>query len=141
MVAAATLNASPSGTRAGGITAAPLGTDSTDLPARLPEGEALSVAAATNQGHLLVFPLDELPELARGKGNKLLNIPAKKFRDGEEWLVSVAVVPAGGSLQVHVGKRCMTLKPRDVEAYAGNRARRGLLLPRGWRRVDRLRPA
>lgn len=107
-------------------------------PASVPEGEALRIAAATNQGHLLVFDLEELPELARGKGNKLLNIPAKKFKEGEEWLVSVAVLEAHSCLQVHVGKRCMTLKPKDVEAYAASRARRGLLLPRGWRRVERL---
>jgi topoisomerase IV subunit A len=80
----------------------------------------------------------DLPELARGRGNKLLGIDAKKFAAGDEAMVAAVVLPPGASLRVLCGQRTMTLKPRDLEAYAGERARRGVLLPRGWRKVDDL---
>jgi topoisomerase IV subunit A len=101
------------------------------------DGEAL-VAAASDAGRLLCFPAAELPELARGRGNKMLGIDAKKFAAGEEAMVAAVVVPAGAELRVHCGQRTMTLKPRDLENYLGERARRGTLLPRGWRKVDDL---
>jgi topoisomerase IV subunit A len=101
------------------------------------DGEAL-VAAASDAGRLLCFPASELPELARGRGNKMLGIDAKKFASGGEAMVAAVVVPAGAELRVHCGQRTMTLKPRDLESYLGERARRGALLPRGWRKVDDL---
>jgi topoisomerase-4 subunit A len=108
------------------------------VPAPVPlEGECL-IAAVSSIGRLLMFEADELPELAKGKGNKLLNIPAKKFKAGEEKLVAVAVVPEDGHLQVYSGTRMMTIKWNDTDAYYGERALRGSLLPRGWRNVDRL---
>jgi topoisomerase-4 subunit A len=96
------------------------------------------VAAVSSEGRLLVFPAAELPELARGKGNKIFAIPAAKFRSGEEKLTGVAVLPAGASLLLTCGQRTMTLAPGDLKEYAGGRGRRGALLPRGWRKVDRL---
>ena len=89
-------------------------------------------ALATAEGRLLVFPLSELPEMAKGKGNKLVTV-----RD-EDRIVAACVLPAGASLTVLSGKRPMTLKPSDVEHYAGARAQRGLHLPRGYQRVDAL---
>jgi topoisomerase-4 subunit A len=82
--------------------------------------------------------MDELPELAKGKGNKIINIPGKKYQAGEEKLVAVAVVPEGGHLQVHTGTRSMTIKWDDVDNYYGERGLRGALLPKGWRKVERL---
>ncbi|MCC5795415.1 MAG: DNA topoisomerase IV subunit A [Chromatiales bacterium] len=111
------------------------------VPAPCPEGEfpgQLAVAAVSSEGRLLVFPAADLPELARGKGNKLLGIPAARYRSGEERLVAVAVLGQGQSLQVGSGARVMTLKPGDLAAYAGERGRRGNLLPRGWRKVEQL---
>jgi topoisomerase-4 subunit A len=105
-------------------------------PAEFP-GDA-QVAAVSSEGRLLVFPAAELPELARGKGNKIFAIPAAKFRSGEEKLVAVAVLAAGESLLLTCGQRTMTLTPGDLKEYAGGRGRRGALLPRGWRKVDRL---
>jgi topoisomerase IV subunit A len=102
-----------------------------------PNGEGL-VAAVSSAGRLLCFPLAELPELARGRGNKLLGIDARRFAGGEEAMVAAVVLPPGASLRVMCGQRAMTLKPRDLEPYAGERARRGALLPRGWRKVDDL---
>ncbi|MFC7301421.1 DNA topoisomerase IV subunit A [Cognatiluteimonas weifangensis] len=94
------------------------------------------VVAVTSAGHLLAFPVSELPELDRGKGNKIIEIPRGKR--GTERVVAVAVVPPGGALAVHSGARTMTLSFRDLDAYAGPRATRGGLLPRGWQKVDGL---
>src|SRR5690606_1137971 len=94
------------------------------------------IVAVTSAGHLLAFPVSELPELDKGKGNKLIEIPRAKR--GTEQVVAVAVVPAGGKLIVQSGARTMTLSARDLDAYAGSRASRGGLLPRGWQQVDGL---
>ena len=99
-----------------------------------PEGER--VVAVTSAGHLLAFPVNELPELDKGKGNKLIDIPKAKL--GTERVVAVAVVPPGGTLAVKSGQRTMTLSFKDLDAYLGARATRGGLLPRGWQKVDGL---
>ncbi len=94
------------------------------------------LVAATSAGHLLAFPVAELPELDRGKGNKLIEIP--KAKRGTERVVAVAVVAPGGALQVQSGQRTMTLSFKDLDGYVGARASRGGLLPRGWQKVDGL---
>jgi len=108
------------------------------VPAPVPRDAECLIAAVSSIGRLLMFEMDELPELAKGKGNKLLNIPGKKYQSGEEKLVAVAVVPEEGNLQVHSGARIMTIRWDDSDPYYGERALRGGLLPRGWRHVDRL---
>ncbi|MGI9201031.1 MAG: DNA topoisomerase IV subunit A [Woeseiaceae bacterium] len=108
------------------------------VPAPVPLGVECLIAAVTSIGRLLIFEMEELPELAKGKGNKLLNIPTKKYKSGEEKLIAAAVVPEEGNLQVHCGERMMTIKWDDTDHYYGERALRGSLLPRGWRNVDRL---
>jgi len=107
-------------------------------PSPAPLEPGALVAAVSGAGRLLCFPAGELPELARGRGNKVLGIDSKKFKAGEEAMVAAVVLPPGAALRVLCGQRAMTLKPRDLEAYAGERARRGALLPRGWRKVDDL---
>lgn len=102
-------------------------------PARVPAGDdELLIASVTNTGHLLLFPLADLPELSKGKGNKLLNVPGAAFKAGTERVTSVAVLPVGGSLTVFSGQRHMRLKPKDLDNYIGERARRGRKLPRGF---------
>jgi topoisomerase-4 subunit A len=108
------------------------------VPAAVPTGSECLIAAVSSIGRLLMFEMDELPELAKGKGNKLLNIPTKKYNSGEEKLIAAAVVPEEGNLQVYCGERMMTIKWDDSDSYYGERALRGGLLPRGWRNVDRL---
>ena len=105
-------------------------------PGQTGSGEGRQVAAVTSQGRLLLFPLDNLPELARGKGVKFINIPAPAFKAGEERLVGAAVLGRRDALKVYAGQRYLRLKPRDLKHYTGERARRGLMLPRGFRRVD-----
>jgi topoisomerase-4 subunit A len=87
---------------------------------------------------MLVFPVAELPELTRGKGNKILQIPPKRLADRSEYLAHLKVVPADGALIVHAGKRFMRLKGSELDAYRGRRGLRGQSLPRGFRNVDRL---
>ncbi len=111
------------------------------VPSPVPAGTECLIAAVSSIGRLLFFEMDELPELAKGKGNKLINIPGKKYKSGGETMVAAAVVPENGSLQVHTGTRVMTIKWNDVDDYYGDRALRGSLLPQGWRKVERLTSA
>jgi len=92
--------------------------------------------AVTTEGRMLVIPLKELPEMAKGKGNKIIGIPTAKVATREEFVVGIAVIPTGGSLTIYSGKRHLTLKPKDIEHYEGERGRRGSKLPRGFQRVD-----
>ena len=85
------------------------------------------VAAVSNEGRLLLFALDDLPSLSRGKGNKMLSIPGARARDREEFVVAL-----------WAGKRHLTLKRGELDHYRGERGRRGNKLPRGFQRVDRM---
>ncbi|NKC00251.1 MAG: DNA topoisomerase IV subunit A [Pseudomonadales bacterium] len=96
------------------------------------------VASVTDQGRLLLFPLKELPELNRGKGNKLINIPTAAFKAGEEKMIANVALSNDQELLVHAGQRHLRLKHKDLENYIGERARRGRKLPRGFQKVDRL---
>jgi topoisomerase-4 subunit A len=96
------------------------------------------VVAATTVGRMLTFPLEELPELAKGKGNKIIGIPGKKLKEREEYVVAVAVIGPENKLIVHSGKRHMSFAYDELDKYEGSRGRRGGLLPRGWRKIDRL---
>ncbi|MDC7830499.1 MULTISPECIES: DNA topoisomerase IV subunit A [Pseudomonas] len=100
--------------------------------------EDTSIAVVTNEGRLLVFAITELPQLAKGKGNKLISIPGERVAKREEYVVDLAVVPAGASLTLQAGKRPYTLKGSDLEHYRAERGRRGNKLPRGFQRVDSL---
>ncbi|HAT1802808.1 TPA: DNA topoisomerase IV subunit A [Legionella pneumophila] len=109
------------------------------LPPRLiPNREQLFVACATNVGRLLIFSLEELPELSRGKGNKLISIPAAKVASREEYIVDMQVLTTNDSLTVYAGKRHFTLKGEDLTHYKGERGRRGNRLPRGLQNVSQL---
>ncbi len=108
------------------------------VPAPVPAETECLIAAVSSIGRLLLFEMEELPELAKGKGNKLINIPGPKYKSGAETMVAAAVVPEDGSLQVHTGTRMMTIKWSDLDGYYGDRALRGSMLPKGWRKVERL---
>jgi len=109
------------------------------LPAvPVPKEDGALVCAVNSDGRLLAFPLGELPEMEKGRGNLLFGIPGRKARAREELMVGVAVVGEGGKLLVFCGERKMTLSWKDLDAYRGQRGQRGALLPRGWRKVDRV---
>jgi topoisomerase-4 subunit A len=96
------------------------------------------LAVVTLQGRLLIFPVADLPALARGKGNKLIQIPPADLADGKDCVVAILAIAEHSPLKVVSGKRFLTLKTTDLEHYTSNRAKRGLALPRGFQRVDGL---
>ncbi|OUS14140.1 DNA topoisomerase IV subunit A [Gammaproteobacteria bacterium 53_120_T64] len=96
------------------------------------------VVAISNEGRMLVFPLAELPELTRGKGNRMINIPTSRLQAREEYMLTVAVVSEGQSLVIYSGKRHHNVKFADLQHYIGERGRRGNKLPRGFQKVDRV---
>ncbi|KXU35761.1 DNA topoisomerase IV subunit A [Ventosimonas gracilis] len=104
------------------------------LPPLLIESLDHWLAAATNDGRLLLLPLKELPQLAKGKGNKIIGIA----RERDERLLGLALLPADGTLLLQAGKRTLSLKPADLAHYQGERGRRGNKLPRGFQRVEKL---
>ena len=107
-------------------------------PAQVPSPDAL-VVVVSSEGKLLAFPVAEVPEMPRGKGNKLYDIPGGKAARREELLAGVAVVAPKGSLVLWSGEKQKTLEWSDLKPYLGERARRGAVLPRGWpRSIDRL---
>lgn len=107
-------------------------------PKPLAEREQDLLAAVTSEGRLLIFNVSDLPQLAKGKGNKLIGIPTERAAHREEYLSDFALLPAGSHLVLVSGKRTLTLKAADLEHYKGERGRRGNKLPRGFQRVERL---
>lgn len=96
------------------------------------------IVSVTNEGRMLMFPLTDLPRLARGKGNKVISIPSARVADRIEFVVAIAVLSEKDTLTVHAGRRHHNLKPADLEHYQGERGRRGNKLPRGFQNVDRI---
>jgi topoisomerase-4 subunit A len=100
--------------------------------------ETDQIAAVSSAGHFLLTPVAQLPQMAKGKGNKIINIPAKLLKAGDELVAAIAVIPEGGKLVIHSGKKHKTMKAAELEGYAGERGRRGLMLSQGYRVVDKL---
>lgn len=96
------------------------------------------IAAVTNTGHLLICSLQDIPELAKGKGNKIINIPSSKVATREEFVVDIAILPANYHLIVYAGNKKLQLKPNDWKHYVSERGRRGNKLPRGFQKADAL---
>jgi topoisomerase-4 subunit A len=101
-------------------------------------GNEALVSAVNSEGRLLVFPAGDLPQMERGRGNLIFGVPGRKAKSGEELMVAAVVVGPGQKLIVFAGERRMTLLTRELADYRGERGQRGALLPRGWRKVDRL---
>lgn len=105
-------------------------------PCPVPEGDAIWVVVISNEGRMLLFPVEELPELARGKGNKMLSIPSARVQTREEFVVAAGLMTAEQKLTVYSGKRHANFKLSELEHYCGERGRRGHKLPRGFQKVD-----
>ena len=105
-------------------------------PQFITDPEQSLLAAVSNDGRLLIFSVRELPELARGKGNKIMNIPSARAASREEYMVALKVINPNQHLVLHSGKRSITLKGNDIEHYLAERGRRGNKLPRGFQKVD-----
>jgi len=105
-------------------------------PARLADPEKCWIAAISNEGRMLVFPAADLPQMARGKGNKMISINSARAASREELMVSAVAFHENDTLLVYAGKRHLKLKFSDLEHYQGERGRRGNKLPRGFQNVD-----
>jgi topoisomerase IV subunit A len=107
-------------------------------PAPVPSSDSL-VAAISSEGKLLAFPVAEVPEMPRGKGNKLYDIPSKRAAARQELMTAVAVVPPDASLVLWSGDQQKLIEWRDLKDYVGQRAQRGAVLKRGWpRKITRM---
>ena len=94
------------------------------------------IVAVSSEGHMLVTPLIELPKMARGKGNKIINIPSAKLKDGSEDMVAVDLIKDGEKLTLNTGKKTKTLSAAEVDEFAGERGKRGLKLPRLYQKLN-----
>jgi topoisomerase-4 subunit A len=110
-------------------------------PAAVADPAQDRVVAVSSIGRMLVTPIRELPLLAKGKGMKIIQIPPAKWKAREEFVAAIAAVGPGGSVVLRSGKRTLGLKAAELEHYAGERGRRGNVLPRGFRQVSRIEPA
>ena len=103
------------------------------LPVNNPQQELL--VAISNEGRLLLFPLSELPVLQKGKGNKMIAIPAERAASRDELLTYLAILPPNTPITLRTGRRTLTLSPEKLENYRGERGRRGNKLPHGFQQV------
>jgi len=96
------------------------------------------IVGITNEGRMLMFNIAQLPELTKGKGNKIISIPGVRVADRQEFVVAFAVINASKALIIYSGKRFIRLVMNDLEHYRGDRGRRGNKLPRGFQKVDKV---
>jgi topoisomerase-4 subunit A len=107
-------------------------------PAIISSGDADTVVCVTSDGYLLAFPLSDLPELTKGKGNKLINIPPKRLKSGDEFMIGMVVVSESEEVLVWAGQRYLRIGKKDLQHFKAERAKRGRKLPRGFQRVTRI---
>ena len=93
------------------------------------------IVAVSSEGHMLVAPLSELPQMARGKGNKIINIPSSKLKDGSEDMVAIDLIQDGEKLTINTDKKTKLLSAAEVDEFAGERGKRGLKLPRLYQKL------
>lgn len=91
--------------------------------------------AITAAGRMLMFPVSDLPELSKGKGNKIISIPSAEAAKGEDKLAHLFILPGQSTVTLHVGKRKIKLRPEELQKIQGERGRRGTLM-RGLQRID-----
>lgn len=107
-------------------------------PLRVLAPDTETVAVVTAQGRLLVFPMTEIPVLAKGKGNKLIQVDGGDLAARQDYVLHLVAVPPGAGLKLYCGKRHIGLSANDLAHYQGTRGRKGNHLPRGFQRVDRV---
>ena len=108
-------------------------------PLPIPDVNSDNVAAITTSGRMLIFPVSQLPRLKKGKGNKIIHIPASgKSQNNPEKLKFLKILPLNSKLVIYSGKHFLRLTPGNQQNYTSTRGRRGKLLPRGYRKVDDL---
>ncbi|WP_028116055.1 DNA topoisomerase IV subunit A [Ferrimonas senticii] len=107
-------------------------------PQKIANDGSERLLAVTTEGRMLLFPLSQLPVLAKGKGNKIIGIPSERSKSREEYVKHLVVVNDSTQVTLWAGKRKLTLRPEDLSHYVGERGRRGNKLPRGLQRVDKV---
>lgn len=107
-------------------------------PCLITDPKDSQLIAITNDGRMLVFPVTDLPILARGKGNKIIGIQSARLKAREEFVVAIAAIDSSQFVKIWAGKRHLQMKLKDMEHYVGERGRRGHKLPRGFQKVDRV---
>lgn len=95
----------------------------------------LTITAA---GRMLLFPVGDLPQLSKGKGNKIVSIAAAQAAAGTDKIAYLVLLSTQASVTLHVGKRKLTLRPEDLQKFRAERGRKGTLLPRGLQRIDKI---
>jgi topoisomerase-4 subunit A len=93
--------------------------------------------AITAAGRMLMFPVSDLPQLSKGKGNKIIGIPSADAAKGSDALAHLCLLPPQSTLTLHVGKRKIKLRPEELQKVHGERGRRGTLM-RGLQKIDRI---
>jgi len=101
------------------------------------ENESDMLLAISAAGRMLMFPLNDLPQLSKGKGNKIINISAADAASGADSLAHLFILPPQSTLTIHVGKRKIKLRPEELQKVVGERGRKGSLM-RGLQRIDRV---
>ena len=108
------------------------------VPQYIDNLETDCVAAVTTEGRMLIFPVRDLPELPKGKGNKIIQIPPKAARERKELVKFIQIIPDGATVKIHSGKQAVRFTWGSLSVFMGERGRRGKLLPRGYQRVDHI---
>jgi len=108
------------------------------MPVVYDPSAANTIVCATSDGYLLAFPLEDVPALSKGKGNKLINVPPKRLKAGEEFMAGLTVMAEKEEILVWAGQRYLRMGARDIEHFRGDRAHRGRKLPRGFQRVTHI---
>ncbi|MGA9260921.1 MAG: DNA topoisomerase IV subunit A [Desulfobacterales bacterium] len=107
-------------------------------PAYVNNYETDYLAAITTEGRMLVIPIKVLPELPKGKGNKIIHIPPARSKKREEYVKLLEIIPESATIKIHAGKQSVRFTPAIISSFVGERGRRGKKLPRGYRKVDRI---
>ncbi|MEY0114814.1 DNA topoisomerase IV subunit A [Providencia rettgeri] len=94
--------------------------------------------AITKAGRMLIFPVADLPQLSKGKGNKIINIAGAQAATGDDLLTWLMILPVGASMTLHFGKRKLKFKAEDLQKYRSERGRKGTSLPRGMYNIERI---
>ena len=108
------------------------------LPIYVDNYETDYLAAITTEGYMLIIALKVLPELAKGKGNKIIQIPPARLKTREEYVKMMALIPEGAAIKINAGRQSVRFTPGNIAAFVGERGRRGKKLPRGFRKADRI---
>jgi topoisomerase-4 subunit A len=96
------------------------------------------IVAISSEGHMLVTELSELPRMSKGKGNKIINVPSARLKAGEESVCAIELIQDGEKLTVYAGKKHKTMSATEVDEHYAERGKRGLKLPRGYQKVDKI---